>query len=318
MTKISRTNITIQKSVFSCFALAIVISVLQGCNSSQPSAQTAKVVSSPEAAIQNDGDQIRCSTIAPTLDQRLAIERNLKSRRASAPVERAPGSVSIRVFFHIIKNTSGEGGVSEAALRNQINVLNEAFAGRGPGGVGAPTPFTFELAGFEETVNDAWFNMRYEVQPQQAEIQAKATLNKGGRSALNIYTVRLPFQPFGWARFPWEPENVQGVVIGFNTLPGGSEPFFNQGDTATHEVGHWLGLFHTFENGCNAPGDQVDDTPPESGATRMCPPAPDSCPGDGKRDSIRNFMNLTNDQCMFQFTTDQARRMDMIHQEFRR
>ena len=319
MAHISKTNLTIQKSLFLCFVLAIAISVVQGCSSSPPpTPQIAKLATSPQTGRPADDNRVRCSTVAPRLDQRLAIERNLKSNREFTRVERSPGSVTLRVFFHIIKNTAGHGAVPETALRNQIAVLNEAFAGRGPGGVGAPTPFRFELAGFEETVNDAWFNMEYQVQPTPAEMQAKATLNRGRKSALDIYTVRVPFQPFGWARFPWDPESVQGIVIGFQTLPGGAEISFNQGDTATHEVGHWLGLFHTFEHGCNSPGDHVDDTPPESGETRMCPPAPDSCPGDNRRDSIRNFMNLTNDQCMFQFTRDQARRMDIMHQRFRR
>ena len=321
MAHLSKTNISIQKSLFLCFALAIEISVLQGCSSSpSPTPQMSTLASSPQTARPVDDNRVRCSTVAPRLDQRLTIERHLQSRRAFNGVERAPGSVTIRVFFHIIRNTAGQGAVPETALRNQIQVLNLAFSGQGPGGVGAPTPFRFELAGFEETVNDAWFNMEYQVQPTPAEIQAKATLNKGRRSALDIYTVRVPFQPFGWARFPWDPESVQGIVIGFQTLPGGAEFSFNQGDTAVHEVGHWLGLFHTFENGCNAPGDHVGDTPPESGPTRMCPPppTPDSCPGDNRRDSIRNFMNLTNDQCMFQFTAEQAQRMDMMHHEFRR
>jgi Pregnancy-associated plasma protein-A len=319
MSKTNRTNITLQTPLFLCFALAIAISVVQGCSTAQSStAQTVKQSSSPEIGKSNTDNQVRCSTTSPPKDKLLAVEASLNAKKATTLAARAPGSVTIRVYFHILRSSSGEGGVSQTALDNQIRVLNDAFAGRGPGGTGAPTPFRFELAGFEETINDAWFNMEPADQPTPAEIQAKAKLNKDAKSALNIYTVNVPFQPFGWARFPWDPQNVQGIVIGFRTLPGGTEVPFNQGDTATHEVGHWLGLFHTFENGCDAPGDHVNDTPPESGATRMCPPAPDSCPVVDGVDSIHNFMNLTNDQCMFAFTRDQARRMDKIHWQLRR
>ena len=297
------TNIAVRGPYVLCCLLVIAASVLPGCTSAR-STQS------------RDDNPVRCSTISPPPNQRLAIERNLRTKALNAPIERAPGSVTIPVHFHVIRSSSNGGAVPQTALVNQIRVLNEAFAGRGPGGNGAPTPFTFVLESVEETVNDAWFNMEYRFQPTPAEIQAKTQLNRGGRSALNIYTIRIPSRPFGWSRFPWDPENVQGVVIDFRTLPGGSRTSYNLGDTATHEVGHWLGLFHTFENGCNGLGDEVRDTPPELGPTTMCPPAPDSCPGNG-RDSIHNFMNFTTDQCMFQFTTEQARRMDLMHQAHR-
>lgn len=313
MSTTSRTNTTIYRSLCLCFALAIAVSLVQGCSSAQQN-----VIGSDLSGGQGSGNDnaVRCSTVSPPPDRRLAIDRSLKSIEEAPMVPRAAGSVTVRVFFHIIKNSAGEGSVSETAVKNQIKVLNDAFAGMAPGGAGAPTPFKFELAGVEEKTNDAWFEMAYQVQPTATEIDAKTTLNKGGMAALNIYTVRLPNRPFGWARFPWDPENVQGVVIGFRTLPGGTQLGFNEGDTATHEVGHWLGLFHTFENGCNAPGDHVEDTPPESGPTTMCPFPPNSCPGGGS-DSINNFMNFTNDKCMFQFSAGQAQRMDVVHQEFR-
>jgi hypothetical protein len=121
----------------------------------------------------------------------------------------------------------------------------------------------------------------------------KRSLHKGGANTLNVYTVGFTSHPglLGYATFPWAyfgDRTNDGVVLYFKTLPGGGLPTYSLGRTLTHEAGHWLGLFHTFENGCSAPGDGVADTPAEATPAYGCPVRRDTCAGGGQ-DPIRKL-----------------------------
>ncbi|KAF8597715.1 hypothetical protein BDV93DRAFT_562043, partial [Ceratobasidium sp. AG-I] len=102
---------------------------------------------------------------------------------------------------------------------------------------------------------------------------------------------------------------LDGVVFEWDTIPGGPWPWYNQGKVLAHLIGHWCGLFHTFEGQCGKPGDYISDTPREAFPQFGCPTfQPDTCPGGGK-DPIHNFMDYTNDPCKTQFTKGQGDRM---------
>ena len=199
-------------------------------------------------------------------------------------------------------------GKAGAGFAAQIRVLNVTYAG---GEGGADTGFTFELAGVTRTNNAKWFYSSI----GGAEHDMKRTLHQGGANALNIYsTTAGPY--LGWAYLPSITDSssqayLDGVVIDWESWLGTSETYegqYDQGETGTHEVGHWLNLEHTFYNGCSERGDFVADTPPEKTPTSGCPEGKDTCDAPGL-DPIHNYMDYSYDTCYTEFTPGQAQRM---------
>jgi hypothetical protein len=235
-----------------------------------------------------------------------------KHARLAARAAAATDTVVIKTWIHVIREdrTVAGGNIPRGWIDEQIAVMNAAFGGD-TGGV--DTGFAFELAGVTRTTNADWFHMHSQGQDRKM----KSALKRGRLRTLNIYTVNHRTL-LGYAWLAQDAEKVgvlDGVVLHYQSLPGGNFEIYSEGDTAVHEIGHWINLFHTFDGGCNR-GDQVDDTAPEASPAFFCPEGRDTCKAPGL-DPITNFMDYTQDDCMFEFTRGQAVRMQQAWAAFR-
>lgn len=261
-----------------------------------------------------------------TPEQAALHERRLREALAPLRGQELQPPHTVPVVVHVISAEDGRGEVSDERVREQVEVLNTSYsggfadvpaqAGNAARAAGLPaadpaeaadTGFRFELTDVTRTANDEWFT-RFD----EHRDTIGSELRQGDAGTLNVYTSDLGTGVLGFSTFPQDYEEApdqDGVVLAHDTLPGGDRERFNLGHTGTHEVGHWLGLFHTFQNGCAAPGDYVDDTPYEREAGSGCPEGRDTCPEQPGEDPVTNFMDYSDDACMTHFTPGQATRM---------
>lgn len=274
---------------------------------SQTSAQKLPVEDDPPVKVVISE---RNCPVLPSAEQVASMEADFQDKyekiRQTPMLEVTGGTIN--VYFHVIRSgtSASQGNVSDSTIASQINVLNNAFGSWG---------WTFNLVQTTRTTNSTWYNGCY----GSSETSMKNALRQGTADDLNIYSCNPSNGILGYATFPSSYNSAplkDGVVILYSSMPGGSAAPYNLGDTGTHEVGHWMGLYHTFQGGCARSstngGDLVSDTPAEKSPAYGCPQGRNTCTGTRfpGLDPIENFMDYTDDSCMFMFTNGQDTRMD--------
>ncbi len=301
-------------------------------------------MSNLQTVLIGDAEARVCLCATPQLNQYLvATDEGYKSRRQAieqfnrvareAPSLRT-GAVQIPVVTHVVYNTEKQ-NVSEEQIDSQIRVLNEDFNAKNADLTKLPKVFK-DLVG---NANITFFRATRDPRgkPTTGITRTKTTIeafdasdkldrrmkftSDGGIDAwktdryLNIWVCPLGPRLLGYAQFPGGPPKEDGVVLNYTCfgVGGTAIPPFDLGRTATHEVGHWLDVFHIWgDDGTACSGtDHCNDTPNQSGCNLGVPTFPRISCGNGPNgDLFQNYMDYTNDAEMFMFTKEQVTRMD--------
>ena len=240
--------------------------------------------------------------------------------------------VTIPVVVHVVYNTTAE-NISDAQIQSQITVLNQDFRRLNADVANTPSAFSslvgdanieFCLATTDPNGNPT--NGVLRVPTTATSFGTNNTVKSstsGGSNAwnasryLNMWVCDISGSILGYAQFPGGSASTDGVVIDyqyFGTIGTATAPF-NKGRTATHEVGHWLNLRHIWgDDGTGCTGsDQVTDTPNAAGSNVGCPAFPRvTCSNGPNGDMFMNYMDYTDDACMYMFSNGQVSRMQAL------
>lgn len=257
--------------------------------------------------------------IAPSTEQRIqaavAAQKHRMQRSGTADTIR-----TIPVVVHVIHNGGAE-NISDAQVLSQFQVLEEDFgkvAGSNGDGNGVDTRVRFCLAQIDPNGNCTNGIVRIQSPLANHQSHERALLKElsfwDNTRYLNIYVVRsINGSVGGYSSFPGGPPDEDGVVVRHN-LFGNMGTASGLGRVTTHELGHWLGIYHVFNNGCGADtcsdGDYVCDTPPANGPHYTCGMF-NTCSNDvpDVNDQVENYMDYSPDACQNMWTNGQKLRM---------
>ena len=272
-----------------------------------------------------------CSTM-DQLEQRMAADPSIEL--AMEEVERqteeaiANGTtaerniITIPTVVHIVYKTNAQ-NISDAQIQTQMQVLNDDFRrmnadANNTWSQAADTEIEFCLASVDPNGNPTTGITRTYTNTSSFSGDAVKYTNQGGKNAwprgsyLNMWVCNLGGGILGYAQFPNSGSAAtDGVVMGYNYFGtiGAAQAPFDGGRTTTHEVGHWLNLYHIWGDGGCGVDDNVSDTPASDNANYGCASNHTSC---GSTDMVQNYMDYSDDACMNLFTAGQRNRMRAV------
>ncbi|MBL0343244.1 MAG: PKD domain-containing protein [Bacteroidetes bacterium] len=274
----------------------------------------------------------RLKALDPGYESRMnSIEQLIQQRMANDKSWRTSGVVTIPVVFHILYSTNNATqNISTARVQAQLDVLNQDYSATNADVTSVPSVFQSAVANtgiqFCLAVQDPNGNTTDGIIRKQTSTTSFSQNDgikfdaQGGDNAwpaasyLNVWVGNLGGGLLGYAQFPGGAAATDGVVLLNGSVGGpgalGTTPSYNRGRTATHEVGHWLNLRHIWGD-ANCGNDFVADTPTQQAANFGCPSFPQiSCSNGPNGEMFMNYMDYTDDACMFMFTTGQGTRMN--------
>ena len=239
------------------------------------------------------------------------------AENSGCPITVYNGTVNIPVVVNIIEQYDGQ--VSDYQITSQLEILNEDYNNGNPNTSQVPDEFKNYVADFDitfpTTLDKVIVNRKISNKNSWGTRDAMKFSSKGGIDAtdtshyLNIWVCVIGQGILGYAQFPGGPAATDGVVIDLNYFGVTSGPY-GDGRTATHEIGHWLNLRHIWGDGGCSYDDFVDDTPLSDRPNYGCPSTPPiHC---GTDDMSMNYMDYTDDDCMYMFTLGQSNRARAI------
>jgi hypothetical protein len=286
----------------------------------------------PARHVVHDTTPMSAATVA-AVDDEVTSSSLTASRRSTGSAARAAvlPVLNVNVQIHIIRGRhKHEHRVKWRGAAQLFRILRDGFNGAQSPGVSEPMGVNFALKRISVTRNDRW----YHAYPMsRADRQMRRHLHRGTAQTLNIYIKTFPRVRggllLGHSRFPWQYRGhraFDGVEVNVDAMPNGGARQFNLGDTVIHESGHWFGLLHTFQNGCDPTNDGVADTPAEIDTAHACGDIANLCDptqvqpapaGPGYYDPAFNFMEYTPDACMRMFTAGQHERAVTMFTHYR-
>ena len=229
------------------------------------------------------------------------------------PIDDGLGILNIPVYVHVVYSNSNE-NISNAQVASQISVLNADFRKTNSDANQLPAEFAnditdseieFTLAGtFRHSSSNSSWGTNDAVKSAYPPVTPS--------THLNIWVCNIGGGILGYAQFPGGNSSTDGVVVGtqyFGNTGYVAAPF-DKGRTGTHEVGHYLNLRHIWGDGRCKQDDFVADTPSSDGPNYGCPSYPTvNCKSN---DMTMNYMDYTDDNCMYMFSDGQRNRMRAI------